>query len=124
MKAPAYTFVAGSSMGGLISLCAVMQYPQVFGGAGVFSPSLWISPQVYTDAEKFTTNSVVQVKLYFYAGGKESATMVSDINKIADIFAKKQNYIIRRSVSPLNQHNEKAWREEFPVFYSWLVSNL
>ena len=32
------TTIAGSSMGGLISLYAVIQYPQVFGNAGVFSP--------------------------------------------------------------------------------------
>jgi predicted alpha/beta superfamily hydrolase len=31
------TFVMGSSMGGLISLYAVAQYPQVFGGAGAVS---------------------------------------------------------------------------------------
>ncbi len=33
------TYVAGSSMGGLISLYAVMKYPSVFGGAGIFSPA-------------------------------------------------------------------------------------
>ncbi|MBL0067686.1 MAG: alpha/beta hydrolase [Chitinophagaceae bacterium] len=32
------TFVAGSSMGGLISMYAVLKYPKVFGGVGVFSP--------------------------------------------------------------------------------------
>ena len=31
------TFVAGSSMGGLISLYAALEYPQVFGGAACFS---------------------------------------------------------------------------------------
>ncbi len=31
------TFIAGSSMGGLISMYAVLKYPGVFGGAGVFS---------------------------------------------------------------------------------------
>ena len=32
-----HTYVAGSSMGGLISLYALMEYPQVFGGAACFS---------------------------------------------------------------------------------------
>ena len=31
-------FTAGSSMGGLISLYAVLKYPDVFGGAGIVSP--------------------------------------------------------------------------------------
>ncbi len=35
------TYIAGSSMGGLISLYAVLKYPGKFGGAGIFSPSFW-----------------------------------------------------------------------------------
>lgn len=34
---PAQTFVAGSSMGGLISMYAVCEYPEVFGGAACLS---------------------------------------------------------------------------------------
>ena len=40
-----YTWMAGSSMGGLITFYAGLYYPQVFGGLGVFSPSFWIAPQ-------------------------------------------------------------------------------
>ena len=40
------TFIAGSSMGGLISFYAILKYPKVFGGAGVFSPAFWITPQL------------------------------------------------------------------------------
>ncbi len=119
-KGVEYTFVAGSSMGGLISLQAVLQYPQVFGGAGVFSPAFWTAPQLFTDAEKINLGTA-KPKLYFYAGGKENATMVSNMQKMIDILKKQPNYIIRSSVSPLNQHNEKAWREEFPAFYKWIM---
>jgi predicted alpha/beta superfamily hydrolase len=119
-KSAEFTFIAGSSMGGLISLQAVLQYPQVFGGAGVFSPSLWIAPQLFTDAAKVNLGTA-NPKLYFYAGGKESATMVSDMQKMIEVLKKQPNYVIRSSVSPLNQHNEKAWREEFPAFYKWIM---
>ena len=37
LPGPAQTFVMGSSMGGLISLYAALEYPQVFGGAGCIS---------------------------------------------------------------------------------------
>jgi predicted alpha/beta superfamily hydrolase len=121
MKGPENTFVAGSSMGGLISLYTVLQYPGVFGGAGVLSPSLWIAPAVYSEAEKFSTPSMP--KFYLYAGGKESATMVSDLKKIGDILEKKQRYVIRQVVSPLGQHNEKTWRQEFADFYKWLMND-
>ncbi|MBS1642123.1 MAG: alpha/beta hydrolase [Bacteroidetes bacterium] len=115
-----YTFIAGSSMGGLISLQAVLQYPQVFGGAGIFSPAFWTAPQLFTDAAKINLGAA-NPKLYFYAGGKENATMVSNMEKMIDVLKKQPNYIIRSSVSPLNQHNEKAWRAEFPAFYKWIM---
>lgn len=38
---PAGTTVAGSSMGGLVSLFLAFTYPHVFGMAGALSPSLW-----------------------------------------------------------------------------------
>ncbi len=118
-KGPEYTFTAGSSMGALISLYAVIQYPKVFGGAGIFSPAFWLTPQLYIDAEKFETNNAP--KLFFYAGGNESSTMINDMNKMADIFYKKSNYQLRRLTDPVGQHNEKYWRQEFPVFYNWLM---
>jgi metallo-beta-lactamase class B len=43
-----HTGVAGSSMGGLISLYAALRRPDVFGRAGVFSCACWIArPQIY-----------------------------------------------------------------------------
>jgi predicted alpha/beta superfamily hydrolase len=38
---PAHTGLAGSSLGGLISLAIGLDYPQVFGKLGVLSPSVW-----------------------------------------------------------------------------------
>ncbi len=38
---PADTGLAGSSLGGLISLAIGLDYPQVFGRLGVLSPSVW-----------------------------------------------------------------------------------
>lgn len=119
-KGPENTFVAGSSMGALISLYTVIQYPTVFSTAGVFSPSLAQAPMLYTDVEKFTTES--QPRFYLYAGGKESATMVGDLKKLGDILQKKQRFLIRSVVSPLGQHNETTWRQEFPAFYLWLMN--
>ena len=38
-----YTGIAGSSLGGLISLYAVFEYPEIFGKAGIISPALYWS---------------------------------------------------------------------------------
>ncbi len=50
-REPAGTFVMGSSMGGMISIYAICEYPQVFGGAAGLSthwvgrPSSWGAPE-------------------------------------------------------------------------------
>ncbi len=41
LPGPADTGLAGSSLGGLISLAIGLDYPQVFGRLGVLSPSVW-----------------------------------------------------------------------------------
>ncbi|MCW3087582.1 MAG: alpha-dextrin endo,6-alpha-glucosidase, partial [Sediminibacterium sp.] len=120
-KGPENTFIAGSSMGGLISFYAILRYPKVFGAAGVFSPSFWTSQQIFTDAENFTTD--VTPRFYMYAGKLEQANMVPDNEKMAGILQKKQRYSIRKVTDPLGKHSEKTWRQEFPAFYAWLMNN-
>ncbi len=114
------TFIAGSSMGGLISLYAVMQYPSVFGSAGIFSPSFWIAKQMYSDAANFINPN--PIKLYFYAGGKEDANLVNELKKMAAIFEQKQNIKVFTTVTEIAKHNEKYWQIEFPSFYNWLMN--
>lgn len=120
-KGPENTFIAGSSMGALISFYTVLQYPSVFGAAGVFSPAFWVAPQLFNDAEKFSATSIP--RFYLYAGNKESPTMVSDTRKMAEILQKKERYVLRTVINPLGQHNETYWRLEFAGFYKWLMSN-
>ena len=40
-----HTFVAGSSMGGLMSLYALTKYNHIFSRAAALSPSLWVAPR-------------------------------------------------------------------------------
>ncbi|MGN6619276.1 MAG: alpha/beta hydrolase, partial [Ilyomonas sp.] len=119
LKDVKHTYIAGSSMGGLISLYAVMEYPQTFGAVGVFSPAFWIAPQMFTDMHQKTWTTFP--RFYFYAGGKETETMVSDMKKMYNIIAQKHNYDMQEVVYSLGQHNESYWRKEFPNFYKWLV---
>ena len=117
-KGPDYTYIAGSSMGGLISWYAMMQYPSVFGGAGVFSPSFQLSPLVFADAEKYSSSTMP--KFYFYAGEKEGSTTVTDLKKLVSILQKKPQFVTRTVINPLGQHNETYWRQEFADFYQWM----
>ncbi|MGF7074843.1 putative alpha/beta superfamily hydrolase [Mucilaginibacter sp. 3215] len=73
----AHTTIAGSSMGGLISMYAALKYPGVFGNAGVFSPAFWIAPQIYDQAQQSVVNK--NSRFYFVCGDAESASMVVDM---------------------------------------------
>ena len=114
------TFIAGSSMGGLISMYAVIKYPDVFGGAGIFSPAFWTAPKLEDDLNK--TAKKMRSKLFFYAGGKEGDKMIPDMKKIeADIKAISSSKIYER-VDIDAKHNEAAWRKYFPEFYNWTLN--
>ena len=120
-KSAEFTSIAGSSLGGLISYYAIIQHPDVFGSAGIFSPSFWLSQKVFTDTEQFATK--LNSKFYFYGGNKESTTMVSDIKKVTTLLGKKNdNYRITTLVDPNGLHNEQNWRREFAAFYKWLIN--
>ncbi len=119
LKDKSNTSVAGSSMGGLISLYAVLKYPKVFGAAGVFSPAFWISgTRIFDDIKK--KGKQVDAKIYFYGGGKEGESMIPDLLKayeeMVKVSASKMTNLIRDD----GQHNEARWRMEFPLFYEWM----
>jgi len=119
-KGRPYTFIAGSSMGALISEYALLKYPEVFGAAGLFSPAFWISPEIYTDAANAEADVIT--RYYLYAGGKESSTMVNDIERMYDVLGKKKRYEINRTLNPIGEHKEKYWQQAFPAFYVWLMT--
>jgi predicted alpha/beta superfamily hydrolase len=113
------TFTAGSSMGGLISMYAVLKYPNVFGGAGVFSPAFWVGPKIFDDIK--AKGKKVNAKIYFYAGDEEGETMVPmtlrAFNEMHKVSKSKMCEVIRAG----GKHNEPRWRIEFPLFYEWLM---
>ncbi len=120
LKGPKQTGIAGSSMGGLISMYAVMKYPEVFGIAGIFSPAFWVAPDMYKDL----ADKIWQVnfpRFYFYAGEKEGDSMVADMQKVADMVQKKNCCHMQIIVFPYGQHKEKYWRDEFDDFYRWMA---
>lgn len=113
------TFIAGSSMGGLISMYAVLKYPKVFGAAGVFSPAFWIGPKIFDDIK--AKGAKVTSKIYFYCGGQENETMERDMVKAFEEMRKISLSPMITSVRPEGKHTESVWSEEFPLFYLWLM---
>jgi predicted alpha/beta superfamily hydrolase len=113
------TFIAGSSMGGIISMYAVLKHPGVFGGAGVFSPAFWVGPKIFNDIK--AKGSKVNSKIYFYAGGQEGETMVPDTKKAHDLMKEVSKSKMTTVIRYEGKHNETRWRAEFPAFYEWIV---
>jgi predicted alpha/beta superfamily hydrolase len=120
-KSKENTFITGSSMGGLISMYAILKYPKVFGGAGVFSPSFWIAPQIY-DAIKAKGNKV-KGSVFFFVGKKEGENMVPDMLKAFEEMAKVSKAKMKTVIKDDGKHNESTWRKEFPSFYKWLITS-
>ncbi len=114
-----HTFIAGSSMGGLISMYALLKYPKVFGGAGVFSPAFWVGPKIFDDIKK--KGKEVKASIYFYAGKQESESMVPDMLKAFEEMATVSKSKMVSVIRDEGRHNEATWRKEFPLFYRWLV---
>jgi len=71
------TFVAGSSLGGLVSFHAFLGRPDVFGGIGVISPSFWWDDGEILD--RFALyDGVLPSRLWFDAGTLEGVSPGSD----------------------------------------------
>lgn len=115
------TIIAGSSMGGLISYYAILQYPGVFGKAGVFSPAFWTAPQIknVTDSLSGKMNG----KFFFYMGGKEGSTYISDMQEVQEILGERSQAMIYSVIDPESSHNERAWRKWFAEFYTWIMAD-
>lgn len=113
------TFIAGSSMGGLISMYAVLKYPKVFGGAGIFSPAFWIGPKIFDDI--MAKGAKVNSKIYFYCGAQEGETMQPDTEKAFSEMRKVSSSRMVCIVRADGKHSEWVWKEEFPLFYLWLM---
>jgi predicted alpha/beta superfamily hydrolase len=115
----AYTAIAGSSMGGLISTYTMLKYPTIFGSAGLFSPAYWIAPSINDFAKKEMQKNTNN-RFWFYGGGKEGYTMMEDMENVkAIVAAKAMNTVILKDENA--KHNEVAWRKWFPEFYLWWV---
>ena len=115
----AHTAVAGSSMGGLITMWAVMQYPAVFGAAGILSPSFWAAPQLKTDVAKALRR--YKGNLFFYCGGMEGKNMIPDMDTVISRITLNSKAAITRRLENGAGHNEASWKAVFPEFLKTVI---
>lgn len=121
MTSQSNTTIAGSSMGGLIAYYAALKYPQTFGNAGIFSPSLLAADKI--KEQTTAKGNKLKGKLFFYIGQKEEDSDVQEVEKVVNILGEKSSVMIYYAVDPESSHNEKAWRKWFGNFYKWIMAD-
>jgi predicted alpha/beta superfamily hydrolase len=104
------TGIAGSSMGGLISLYAFFRHPQTFGFAGVMSPALWFGERAIYDVVQAA--EFVRGRIYVDVGTREGREELADVRRLRDILIEKGYrkgkdflYVVEMG----GAHNEAAW---------------
>ena len=112
----------GSSLGGLVSFYAAFKYPETFSKIGVFSPSFWFSEKIYDLVEN--SELPKDQNFYFLGGTKESADLVSEIQKMHELLLKKgiSSKNIKMKFVKGGEHNEELWRSNFEEAYLWLMT--
>lgn len=117
-----HTFIAGSSMGGLMSLYAVLKYNQVFSRAAALSPSLWIAPgkiRSMIDQADLLPDTVI----YMDYGSEEMsnhANMRQQFREVASLLLER-NVMLECRIVPGGSHCEASWERQIPFFMNTLL---
>jgi predicted alpha/beta superfamily hydrolase len=117
------TGIAGSSMGGLISLYAGLKYGHVFGKIGALSPSIWFNPQIVSLLKEAPPQ--YRGQFYVSASKTEMRGMEATLQNIYWAF-KNTGYSdeqIRVVIKDRGKHNEIFWSREFKPMLEWLFRN-
>ncbi len=120
------TFIAGSSMGGLISMYAICEYPSVFGGAACLSTH-WLGimpsennpvPDAFMDYLKTHLPDPKTHKMYFDFGTATLDAYYEPHQNAADTILKtkgfsQKNWLTRKYEG--DAHTEQAWRGRLAI---------
>ena len=117
-----HTFVAGSSMGGLMSLYAVTAYNHVFSRAAALSPSIWAAAGEL-DALLHTAPIKPETVVYMDYGSREMRShrgMRRRFAQVSDILLRRGIWLTSRVV-PWGDHCEASWERQIPFFVNTLL---
>lgn len=118
-----HTWIAGSSMGGLMSLYAAVEYNAVFSRAAALSPSLWVSPRGMKELLR-SCRLESPTAVYMDLGSAEVGEHLEAFRgmfRIAGLLSQKGAAVAARIV-PGAEHCEAAWEKRIPVFFEYFDS--
>ena len=116
-----HTAIAGSSMGGLLSLYAVCQYSDTFGRAACLSPSLWVDPDKVRRMLKrarIQEDTIVYMDYGSDEMGNHPETADVLPSAFQSLYAKGVHLTFR--IVPHGVHSETCWEEQVPVLMACL----
>lgn len=111
--------IAGSSMGALISLEAILKYPEVFHTAGLFSmaqarplpDNSYVLDQVKRGLEDYNFRNV-----FIYYGKREGDSLPVFSRQLYDAFTQGKNMLVSIEWDDSGKHEEKYWQGPFRDF--------
>jgi predicted alpha/beta superfamily hydrolase len=126
-----HTFIAGSSMGGLISLYAICEYPTVFGGAACLSTH-WTGtytiqnnpiPDSFANYLKNNLPKPSNHKIYFDYGDLTLDALYKIPQEKIDVIMQEKGFTEKNWMTkffPGKDHSENSWQERFVIPISFL----
>ena len=116
------TCIGGSSMGGLMSLYAVLEFNKVFSRAAALSPSIWVAPEKLERLARRASLGPDTV-VYMDYGSEEMrgrAGMLRGFGRMAALLVERRVLVTSRMV-PGGQHCEASWERQIPFFMNTLL---
>ena len=121
------TFIMGSSMGGLISLYAISEYPNIFGGAGCVSTHWPAGGDTLVTGMASALPHPAAHKLYFDFGTETLDAEYEPFQCNMDAHLRKAGYVENKNWLTLKfegaEHSEKSWRERVELPLAFLLGN-
>ncbi len=119
-----YTFIGGSSMGGLMSLYAVLRYNRVFSRAAALSPSVWVAPE---KVNRLIKNARLKgdTVIYMDYGSQEfenHENMEQLFQNTVNRLMERHIYVTSR-VIPHGTHTEANWEKQLPFVINTILYN-
>ena len=121
----ANTAIGGSSMGGLMSLYALLQYNDTFSRAAALSPSIWVSPEKLSGLvgrAKLEPGTV----LYMDYGSREMGNHEGMRRGFAEMCSKvlTRGIHLTSRIVPGGTHSEASWEKQLPFVIHTLMYEL
>ncbi|MBI2795243.1 MAG: alpha/beta hydrolase [Gemmatimonadetes bacterium] len=114
-RGPECTALAGSSLGGLISLYALLRSPWTFGAAGVISPALWFADGRIFDVVR-EAEPVEGGRIHLDIGTHEGPDALEDTRQMRDLL-RQVGFVPGETLSYYEdagaRHTERAWARRF-----------